>query len=121
MTNVTIRYADHTTLDVEAEETAVPGLYVTPAGGHPAFRPEWRLTHGPSGRALPYWGPTPGHVRSLARALATVRGDWSDLPADLEEWPDELRADINRVGGEWECRRHHRAQPESFCPEVARA
>lgn len=115
-TTVTIRYTDHTTRDVTADVTAVPGLYVTAAGGHPTFRPEWRLTHGPSGTAFPYWGRTPGHVQSLARALAKVRADWSDLPADPEDWPAGLREEANRVGGQWECRRHRLTDPRFFWP-----
>jgi hypothetical protein len=113
------RYSSGTTREVPAEETVVPGLFVTPADSHPAFKPEWRLTHGPSGRALPYSGPTPGHVRSLARALASVRADWSDLPADPAEWPADFLAEVNRAGGEWECRRHRRPQPEFFWPVAA--
>jgi hypothetical protein len=120
-TTVTIRYSDGTTRDVPAEPTAVPGLVVTPAGGDPAFKPEWRLTHGPSGTAFPYWGPTRGHVQSLARALAKVRPDWSDLPADPEEWPDGLREEANRVGGEWECRRHRLTEPRFFWPVAVTA
>jgi hypothetical protein len=120
-TTVTIRYGDGTSRDVPAEATAVPGLFVTPAGGAPAFKPEWRLTHGPSGTAFPYRGPTPRHVQSLARALAAVRADWSDLPAVLKEWPAGLREDANRVGGEWECRRHHLTEPRFFWPVAVTA
>lgn len=115
MTTVTIRLTGNTTRDVEAEATSVPGLYVTPAGGHPAFKPEWRLTHGPSGTAFPYWGRTPADVRSLARALGKVRADWSDLPANLGEWPAGLRVEANQAGGEWECRRHRLTEPYWFC------
>lgn len=120
-TTVTIRYSDGTTRDVPAEATAVPGLFVTPAGGDPAFRPEWRLTHGPSGTAFPYWGRTPADARSLARALSKVRADWSDLPTDVDEWPDGLREEANRVGCQWECRRHRITEPRFFWPvtEVA--
>lgn len=122
---ITIRCTNGRAIEVPAEQTEVPGLYITPdvhlnhLGADrplPLWRPGWRLTHGPSGSALPYVGPTPEHVRELAHALTAVRADWSDLPADLDEWPAEFRQEINRVGGAWEMRRHRRQQPQFFWP-----
>lgn len=112
---ITIRFPG-VAFEVPAEATEVPGLFVTPAVAGPRFRNGWRLTHGPSGAALPYMGPTPQHVRDLAVALADVRADWSDLPAAVEEWPHGLLHDIHQVGGAWECRRHRRTRPEFFWP-----
>jgi len=114
---VTIRLADGTAFEMLAEPTDVPGLYLTPeVGAGPSFRNGWKLTHGPSGVAFPYRGPSPEHVRELARALAAVRADWTTLPADVQEWPDALLQQINAVGGAWEMRRHRRTQPEFFWP-----
>jgi hypothetical protein len=122
---ITIPFSDGTSCELPAEATDVPGLYVTPEVffGHlaadvplPLWRPAWKLTHGPSGVALPYRGPTPEHVRELARALAVVRDDWSDLPSDTTEWPDGLAEEINRVGALWEMRRHRRKWPTFFWP-----
>lgn len=121
---VTIRTEGGGVFAIPAEPTEVPGLYVTPevwlahlsAGVPPFWRPSWKLTHGPSGVAMPYRGRTPEHIRELAHALAAVRADWSDLPADRGEWPAGFEKEVNRAGGVWECRRHRLQQPVFFWP-----
>lgn len=122
---ITIPLSGGASCEIPAEVTEVPGLYVTPEVyfGHidaeiprALWRPTWKLTHGPSGVALPYRGRTPDHVRELARALTAVRADWSDLPANTKEWPAGLAREINRVGALWEMRRHRRKWPEFFWP-----
>ena len=114
---VTIHVDTGSQFEVPAEATEVPGLYVTPdvvLADPPLFRNGWRLTHGPSGVSMPYRGPSPAHVRELARALAAVT-DWAALPADTAVWPAGLVQQIHRVGAAWEMRRHRR-QCSTFWP-----
>jgi len=111
MTTVAVVFCDYTTREVEAEPTSVPGLYVVPVTARPW---RWHLVHGPSGRVFPYEGSRPGICQLLARAMRKVRADWTDLSVDADSWPTELLMDIQRVGGEWECRHHRRPYPVFF-------
>jgi hypothetical protein len=99
MKTVTLRGKDGLDTEVPGEVTAVAGLFITPQFNATSgmWSGTWALTHGPSGRCHPYYAPSPARLRDLARRLAEVHADWTELDESPKNWPDEIRERVIAV------------------------
>lgn len=80
------------TYEVPGEPTAVKGVYLTPHRTSGEWD-GWVLTHAPTGRRVVQgWTfKCPFDLRELAVDLAAICDDWTEFPADTQQWPEDVR------------------------------